>query len=138
MMIISNNEVLFKSPFNISHKLENLINGFNFPTDPRDGIKDVKVKNITVLSPCETYGFSFAVNDNKKALFDAIKARNFSIKYLLVKEIGLDVIFYDGFVDQTKKKIAVKISYFDQTKTVTNPVINKYLESWGLLAKTNS
>ncbi len=128
------NEVLFRKSFNISQNFEKLIDGFKFSTDPRDGIKDVKIKDVTVVSPCESYDFSFAINDNKKAIFDAIKAKNLSTKCLAVKEIGLDVLFYEGFLDKRKNRIPVKIRYFSQTKTmIKNPVINKYLESWGLL-----
>lgn len=128
---MNNNEVLFKKSFNISDKLEKLIN-FDFSTDPRDGIKDIKIKNIAVTTPCENYNFSFAVNDNKKAILDAIKAKNIAINCLAVKEIGLDVIFYNGFLDRGKKKIAVKIKYFSSNQAI-NPVISKYLESWGLI-----
>lgn len=129
-----NNEILFKKSFNISHKLEKLINGFNFSTDPKDGIKDVRIKDIKVASPCETYDFSFAINDNNKSLIDTIKAKNISTDCVIIKEIGLDLIFYDGFLDQRKKKIEVKIEYFNHDKIITNnPTINKYLQCWGLV-----
>ena len=132
---MNNNKVLFKKSFNISRSFEKLIDGLKFYTDPRDGIKDVKIKDVTVVSPCESYDFSFAINDNKKAIFDAIKAKNISTRCLVVKEIALDVVFYDGVLDKKKKnKILVKICYFSQCKTTNeHPVINKYLESWGLL-----
>lgn len=134
MTIINNNEVLFEKSFNISQKFEKLIDGFKFATDPKDGIRDVKIKDVTVVSPCESYDFSFVINDNKKAILDAIKAKNLSVKYIAVKEIGLDVIFYDGFLSENKNRIPVKINYFSQNKVNgANPVISKYLESWGLL-----
>jgi len=130
----NNNEVFFRKSFNISHNLEKLIDGFKFHIDPRDGIKDVKIKDITVVSPCESYDFSFAVNDSKKAILDAIKAKNISVRCLAVKAIGLDVVFYDGFLDKNKKKVPVKINYFGQIKaTAKHPIINRYLENWGLL-----
>jgi len=133
-MTINNNEVLIKKSFNISHKLEKLIDGFKFHTDPRDGIRDVKIKDITVVSPCESYDFSFAVNDGKRVIFDAIKAKNISTRCLAVKAIGLDVIFYDGFLEKNQKKVPVKINYFSQSKATTkHPAINKYLEVWGLV-----
>lgn len=136
---MNNNEVLFKKSFNISQNFEKLIDGFKFHTDPKDGIKDVKIKDITVVSPCESYDFSFAVNDNKKAIFDAIKAKNISVRCLAVKAIGLDVVFYDGFLDKNKKRVPVKINYFGQTKaTVRHPIINKYLEHWGLVEASSS
>lgn len=139
MTINNKNEVLFRQSFNISHKLEKLIDGFKFHADPRDGIKDVKIKDITVVPPCESYDFSFAVNDGKKAIVDAIKAKNISMRCLAVKAIGLDVIFYDGFLDKNKKKVPVKINYFGQIKaTVKNPIIHKYLENWGLLEAKGS
>ncbi len=135
---MNNNKILFKKSFNISRSFEKLIDGFKFYTDPRDGIKDVKIKDVTVVSPCESYDFSFAVNDDKKAIFDAIKSKNLSARSLVVKEIALDVIFYDGVLDKKKTKIPVKISYFNQSKnTNEHPVINKYLESWGLLEAKN-
>lgn len=131
---MNNNEVLFKKSFNISQNFEKLIDGFKFHTDPQDGIKDVKIKDITVVSPCESYDFSFTINDDKKAIFDAIRAKNISTRCVAVKEIGLDVIFYDGVLDEKKNKVPVKIRYFSQNKiAVKHPVINKYLESWGLL-----
>jgi Tat protein secretion system quality control protein TatD with DNase activity len=131
---MNKNEVLFRKSFNISQNFEKLIDGFKFSTDPRDGIKDVKIKDVTVVSPCESYDFSFAVNDNKKAILDAIKAKNISTRCLAVKEIGLDVTFYEGFLDKKKNMIPVKIKYFSNIKTtIKHPVINKYLESWGLL-----
>lgn len=131
---MNNNEVLFKKSFNISQNFEKLIDGFKFHTDPQDGIKDVKIKDITVVSPCESYDFSFVVNDNKKAIFDAIKAKNISVGCIAIKEIGIDVIFYDGVLDQRKNKVPVKIRYFSQNKTaIEHPVISKYLESWGFL-----
>lgn len=134
MTINNNNEVFFRKSFNISHNLEKLIDGFKFHIDPRDGIKDVKIKDITVVSPCESYDFSFAVNDSKKAILDAIKAKNISVRCLAVKAIGLDVVFYDGFLDKNKKRVPVKINYFGQIKaTVKHPVINRYLEHWGLV-----
>jgi Tat protein secretion system quality control protein TatD with DNase activity len=134
----NNNEVLIEESFNISRKLEKLIDGFTFFTDPRDGIRDVKIKDITVVSPCESYDFSFAVNSNKKAILDAIRAKNISTNCLAVKEIGLDVIFYDGFLDKRKKRMPIKVKYFNQDEAATkNPTINKYLESWGLV-KTKS
>jgi hypothetical protein len=139
MTINNNNEVFFRKSFNISHNLEKLIDGVRFYTDPRDGIKDVKIKDITVVSLCESYNFSFAVNDGKKAIVDAIKAKNISMRCLAVKAIGLDVVFYDGFLDKNKKRIPVKINYFGQIKaTVKNPIINKYLENWGLLEARGS
>lgn len=134
MTIISKNEVLFEKSFNISRIFEKLIDGFKFSTDPRDGIKDVKIKDVTVVSPCESYDFSFVVNDNKKAIFDAIKAKNLSVKCVAVKKIGLDVIFYDGFLGEKKNRIPVKINYFSHNKVkVMNPIISKYLECWGLV-----
>lgn len=139
MIINNNNEVFIRKSFNISHKLSKLIDGFKFHSDPRDGIKDVKIKDITVVSPCESYDFSFVVNDNKKAILDAIKAKNISTRCLAVKAIGLDVIFYDGFLGGNKKKIPVKINYFSQTKPVFEyPIINKYLEIWGLMKAKGS
>ena len=121
---MNNNEVLFRKSFNISQNFEKLIDGFKFSTDPRDGIKDVKIKDVTVVSPCESYDFSFAVNDNKKAIFDAIKAKNISTRCLAVKEIGLDVIFYEGFLDKKKNRILVKIKYFSHIKTtIKHPII---------------
>jgi len=138
MITNNNNEVLFEKSFNISQNLSKLINNFTFHTDPKDGIKDVKIKDITVVSPCESYNFSFSVNNNKKAILDAIKAKNISIRCIAVKAISLDVIFYDGFLDKNKKRIAVKINYFAQIKTsVKHPVIKKYLEYWGLLKAQN-
>ena len=136
---MNSNAVLFKKSFNISRSFEKLIDGFKFSTDPRDGIKDVKIKDVTVVSPCESYDFSFAINDNKKAIFDAMKAKNISARCLVVKEIALDIVFYDGVLDKKKNnKIPVKISYFNQHKTASeHPVINKYLESWGLLEVQN-
>lgn len=133
--MINSNKVSFKKSFNISRSFEKLIDGFKFYTDPKDGIKDVKIKDITVVSPCESYDFSFAINDNKKAIFDAMKAKNISARCLVVKEIALDVVFYDGVLDKKKNnRMLVKISYFSQCKTTNeHPVINKYLESWGLL-----
>ncbi len=134
---MNKNEVLFRKSFNISQNFEKLIDGFKFST-PRDGIKDVKIKDVRVVSPCESYDFSFVINDDKKAIFDAIKAKNISTKCLAVKEIGLDVLFYEGFLDKKKNRIPVKIKYFSQIKTtIKNPVINKYLESWGLLEAQN-
>jgi hypothetical protein len=139
MITNNNNEVFIGKSFNISHKLSKLIDGFKFHTDPRDGIKDVKIKDITVVSPCESYDFSFAVNDCKKAIFDAIKAKNISTRCLAVKAIGIDVIFYDGFLGGNKKKIPVRINYFSQTKVaLKHPTISKYLEDWGLVKAMSS
>ncbi len=135
---MNNNEVLFRKSFNISQNFEKLIDDFKFSTDPKDGIKDVKIKDVTVVSPCESYDFSFAVNDNKKVIFDAIKAKNISTSCIAVKEISIDIVFYEGFLNKKKNTIPVKIKYFSNIKTTINhPVISKYLESWGLLEARN-
>ena len=48
MTINNNNEVFLENLFNISHNLEKLIDGFKFHIDPRDGIKDVRLKTLTI------------------------------------------------------------------------------------------
>ena len=130
----NNNEVLIEKSFNISQKIGNLIDGFNFSTNPEDGIKDVKIKTLKVGSLSDAQNLTLEINNNKKTILDVIKANNISTNRLVIKEIGLDIKFYDGFYDKGKKSKFVRINYFDQNKTKnTNPVIDKYLESWGLV-----
>ncbi|MFT5703513.1 MAG: hypothetical protein ACI9TO_000884 [Rickettsiales bacterium] len=139
MITSNNNEVLFKKSFNISHKLENLISNFDFCTDPKDGIKDVRINGIKVVSTCENYDFYFTVSDDSKTLLDTIREKNISIDYPVVKEIDLSVIFYEGFLDKRKQRISVKVKYFDHSEVATtNPIINKYLENWGLVQEQNT
>lgn len=133
-MTTTDSKTLFRKSFNISQNLENLINDFNFSSDPKDGIRDVRIRDITVVSPCENYNFSFVVNGNKKAIADAIKAKNISIRCLAVKELGLDVVFHDGFLNEKNEKIPIKINYFCKNPTTPkNPIIKKYLRRWGLV-----
>lgn len=130
----NNNEVLIEKSFNISQKIGNLIDGFNFSTNPEDGIKDVKIKTLKVGSLSDAQNLTLEINNNKKTILDVIKANNISTNRLVIKEIGLDIKFYGGFSDKGKKSKFVRINYFDQNKTKnTNPVIDKYLESWGLV-----
>lgn len=134
MTTMHNNEVFIKKSFNISHKLETLINNFSFSTHPKDGIKKVKLKAIKISSLSSSQNLTFEINDNKSSILDAIKAHNISTRKLVIKEISLDVIFCDGFFDKKKKSQLVEIKYFNQNKTKnTNPIIDKYLESWGLI-----
>lgn len=133
MTIPNNKKVLIKKSFNISRKLVELINGFNFTTNPKDGIKNVTIKTIKISSLSDSQNLTLEVNDNKKNILDTIKESNLSINKLVIKEIGLDVIFYDGFSDKKKRSELIKINYFDQNRIKsTNPIIDKYLEYWGL------
>lgn len=133
-MINNSNGIFFEKPFNISNNLEKLVNEFNFYVDPKDGIKNVKIKYITLVSPCESYDLSFVINDNKESLLNAIKSKNLSTRCLAVKEICLDISFHKKLFDDKNKKISVRINYFHKTKPAfKNTIIKKYLKNWGLL-----
>lgn len=117
------------------YNLERLLEPFDFPTDPRDGIRQVKLLMIK-LKPMNGQGsLTFDVSDNKKSLYEVTRGwfdiNPFNIGFTIC-QVKFTLIFYSN------KSLCLTLGYpsfcdMEHLSEEEREVTTKYLKKWQLI-----
>ena len=123
-MITKNNEEnLICDSYKNRYNLVRLLSNFDFNLDPSDTrIKTIQISSVRLRSHNGYYSLIINISKEEINLLDYIKIYN-----LEVCEVELSINFYDD------KSIFVQVRSDSTSDSKSHPVINKYLENWGIL-----
>jgi len=114
-------------------KLNNLLTPCDFPTDPEDKIKEVRITRFKLKSCDDEFNFIVEVPiETKKTIYDIIsKLDNFSNFTLC--EACINIEFHGLNQKGNTLLFTLTTLNYDNLEDDKKKIINKYLNRWGLI-----